>query len=286
MEGWLALAQVVRYHQPRSRRVYEIQFHWGSFYPDEVEEAITVLREVIPTLTSPGAYRNIYLVQCYSGEREMITLMELLVRSHITHLDLHPQHSPAGDPYVDALTRLFATGRVRTLYFSLGPCQRVEQLDRVVEAINTLPAARSLTAVQATVSTLPTARALLGLATSHALERILFDAWDIFGSNYPGVDASPYRLIAIPTLRVLGIGRVSKQLTQPVHVSVLRDCVRARAESGAAPLHTLAFRRESYKTEKHVPEEVVPLMQIESPSTLVRLEEYSALWALVWNGRY
>ena len=287
--GWLALAQVVRYHQPRSRRVYEIEFHWEGYYPVEVEEAMTVVREVIPMLTSRGGYRNVYQVRCFCGQTEMITLMKLLVRSHITHLDLHPQHAPAGEPYVDALTRLFETGRVRTLYLSLGPHQRVEQLERVVEAINTLPAARSLTAVVATVSTLPTARALLGLAAStasHALERIFIDAWDIFGPSDPGVDASPYRLLAIPTLRVLGIGRGSRHLTQPVHVSVLRDCVRARAESGAAPLHTLAFRRGSVEAEKRVAEEIEPLMQVESPATSARVMEYLALKTLVWNGRY
>ena len=92
-EGWPALAQVIRYHQPPSSRFR--RFTSMSRFPlcptrrFELADNMAVLRTVFLTLTSYGAYRNIY-----KGEREgswdvAIALCELLKRSHITDLSIN-----------------------------------------------------------------------------------------------------------------------------------------------------------------------------------------------------
>lgn len=177
--------------------------------------------------------------------------------------------------FADALIRLLERGRLQALCLPRDTSSDQGQITRVVETINTAPAARSLTAVHATVRRMDAARNLFGLAAStasHALERILFDSY-LPGADEPGADASPYHLLAIPTLRVLGIDDYSWHVTKPAHLRVLRDGVRARAKSGAAPLHTLAFAGtgEFHEDEERVAENVAPVMQAESPSTSVRV---------------
>ena len=92
VEGWLALAQVILYHQPRRSRIYTIDLgdcRWLS--PAQVAEAtdnLAVLRAVFGTLTSRGAYRNVHKLALggFYGSIQTLSL-GLLEGSHITHLD-------------------------------------------------------------------------------------------------------------------------------------------------------------------------------------------------------
>ena len=232
VEGWLALAQVVRYHQPPSRRVSAITFDWrDEIWPGETEEAKALLREVLPTLTSRGSFRNIYQVSDACTESAVVSTLSLLKRSHITHATLVGHD--AGAVFADALIPVLQTGRLRALTLPFAFCSGSAQPERVVETVNTVPGARSLVAVEFMVSNLAGARALLALTdrtASHALERVYVQFFDHFE---PDTDLSPFRLVTIPSLRILVIGEDYMPFLTPAHFSILVECLRARAQSGS-----------------------------------------------------
>ena len=118
MEGWLALAQVVRYHQPPGRRIRAITVYQAEELSSEEEaelaDNLAVLRAVFPTLTSRGAYRNIHVLVYYGVENTGIHLLGALEHSHITHLCLNMETGWHAR-FVAAFSRLVHTGRLKYL---------------------------------------------------------------------------------------------------------------------------------------------------------------------------
>ena len=89
VEGWLALAQVVRYHQPPGRRPHAIRLeYWpdvGNVPAAETQAHVSVLREVFPTLTAlAGPYRNMYWFTCQPTQPPS-PILEMLESSGCTH---------------------------------------------------------------------------------------------------------------------------------------------------------------------------------------------------------
>ena len=243
-EGWLAPAQVVRYHQPPESRIHQITLEsHGQLLPSdsaELDRNLAVLRVVFPTLTLPGAYPNIYRAE-YRMEGDLgVPFLSLFKQSHITRLVVdNSQNEPA---LVATLVDLLRTGRLRSLCIDV-LC--AEQLVPVIEAIRDLPPEFSLSSLSVSVESPTDARAVLSLADStamHTLRNIRIACYQCgFVDSEAGTDVSMFRLLTIPAIRTFALSCQYRPFLTPSHVNILRDCVRARALSGTPTLRTLFF---------------------------------------------
>lgn len=112
----------------------------------------------------------------------------------------------------------------------------------------------------------------------HALERINVSCRDDgFQLGEAGTETSVFRLLTIPTLRVLVLSQWERTLPflTPAHLTVLRDCIRALARSGAPPLHTFAIDKDPGEGEEQegFTDSVTLLMKVESPATSVLVKD-------------
>ena len=179
-EGWLALARVVRYHQPPGSRFYGLFVnYWEVADPAQVLEEMPILRSVFPTLTARGAYGNIYSlhVEAKDGATPLLGCLE---QSHISHLWLFVVLEEIA-PFADALIRLLNRGQLRKLELHADEysfnCES-DQFARVVEAICMIQPERSLTSLLVSVTEAFEVEALMALAANnatHKLQNILVD---------------------------------------------------------------------------------------------------------------
>ena len=277
VEGWLALAQVVRYHQPPGCRMREIYLR--RYSPLDTTQVIdftdnmAVLRAVFPTLTAPGAYRNIYKAAYEGYGDSVIQCLGLLKRSHITHLWVNK--SADHESFLAALIDQVKNGPVLQ-YLSL-PVLSSEELIPMIEAISTLPPERPLTGLAVIVSSPADVRAVLSLAAStatHTLQSIRVMCFDDgFGEGGATTDFSIFLLLTIPTLRYFALVHNYWPFLDPAYDVVIADCVRARASGGAPPLGTLAFEDSGAEDEK----EIIDMMKRESPSTSGVIADYDTI---------
>ena len=263
MEGWLALAQVVRYHQPPSRRFRGLDLRCSKDPAHEAEENVSVLRAVLPILTSPGAYQNICALCCNDSSTSN-SVLALVEQSQLLQLFLMPVYGNSS--FVDTLIDLLGSGHLR----SLCVCDEyadwsAEQHTRVMEAISMAPPDRSLTRLSIHVSRRAHAEALLPLVAhtaTHTLHAVFIEL--PIGSLEERADAvvQALQLLTIPTLRIFSRNPNHAAFTF-AHVDALRFAVHARARIGAAPLRMLVIG------EGPMHQEMRSVMERESPSTSV-----------------
>ena len=228
-----------------------------------------------PTLTSRGAYRNIYLAEYYMCDYENLEVrhLGLFKHSHITNLWLD-DHTP-DVAWVTGLVNLLETGRLR---FLGDHDLTTEQLALLMEAISALPRERSLTSLSVRVHSPSQARALLSLAASsatHALQNIrLMCHAEEFGNDEASTEISVFWLLTILTLRSLVVIGEHWPFLTFAHVAVIIDCVRTRAQSGAPPLHTLSLDESSHEDDVLIINVIKVVMKNESPSTSVLVGDY------------
>ena len=203
-----------------------------------------VLHAAFPTLTSRGAYHNIQEeVDFGTWKGVVVPFLSLVKRSSVVHLKIH-ELAPSSAP---ALIEVLQTCRLQSLSmvrFS-SSALTYEQLIPLMEAISTLPPERSLTSLGVSVDCPAEARAVLPLADStatHTLRCIRVYCFALgFDFREADVEDSIFQLLTIPTLRALILEDHHWIFLSHPHISILRDCIRARAQSGAPSLDALAF---------------------------------------------
>lgn len=143
-----------------------------------------------------------------------------------------------------------------------------------MEAISTVPPDRSLTSLDVCVTSPVGMRGLLSLAANtviHALERIRVTCNDYgFQLSEADTEISVFRLLTIPTLRVFSFKLLDWSSLTPGHLNVIRDCIRARARSGAPPLHALVFDNRPSARGRPFGSEFDPVIFDRDPARFLR----------------